>query len=132
MAVLLAYLPSPQGDAALAVAIDEARQRATSAIVVNVTQPAAQVDAPVSVEQGLDAVAARFQQAGVEVEVRQLSPSNDPAGDILAVVEQIGPDVVVIGMRPRNPVGKLVMGSTLTKLLRGVDCPLLVVKAPAA
>lgn len=132
MAVLLAYLPSPQGDAALAAAIDEARQRATSAVVVNVTQPAALVDAPVSVEQRLDAVAAQFQQAGVAVEVRQLPPSNDPAGDILAVVHEIGPDVVVIGMRPRNPVGKLVMGSTLTRLLRGVDSPLLVVKAPSA
>lgn len=51
-------------------------------------------------------------------------------GDILSVVDQIGPDVVVIGMRPRNPVGKLVMGSTLTKLLRGVDCPLLSSRPP--
>jgi nucleotide-binding universal stress UspA family protein len=132
MTVLLAYIDSPEGDAALDVAIGEARQRATDAVVVNVTQPGGGGDSPVSAEQGLDAVAARFQAAGVEVDVRQLPAGTDRAGDILAVVEELEPELVVIGMRPRTPVGKLVMGSTLTRLLRGVACPLLVVKAPGA
>ncbi len=109
MTVLLAYIRSPDGDAALAAAVDEARRRATRAVVVNVTRPVAAVASPMSAEQALDAVAALFEDAGVEVEVRQLPASPDRAGAILAVVSETQPELVVIGMRNRNPVGELII-----------------------
>lgn len=130
MTVLLAYIQTPDGDAALAAAVDEARWRATKAVVVNVTRPVAEVDSPISAEQGLDAVAALFRRAGIDVEVRQLPASPDRAGDILAVMSEIQPELVVIGMRKRNPVGELIIGSTTQRILRGAECPVLVVKAP--
>jgi hypothetical protein len=68
------------------VAVDEARRGATKAVVVSVTRPVAEVDSPMSAEQGLDAVAALFDGAGAEVEVRQLPACPDRAGDILAVI----------------------------------------------
>jgi len=37
--------------------------------------------------------------------------------------------VVVIGLRRRTAVGKLVLGSTSSRLLLGLDCPILAVKA---
>ena len=132
MTVLLAYIHTPDGDAALAAAVDEARWRATRAVVVNVTRPVAEVDSPMSAEQSLDAVAALFEGAGVEVEVRQLPASPDRAGDILAVVSEIQPDLVVIGMRKRNPMGELIIGSTSQRIMRGAECPVLVVKAPTS
>jgi hypothetical protein len=61
MTVLLAYIHTPDGDAALAAVVDEARWRATKAVVVNVTRPVAEVDSPMSAEQTLDAVAAPLQ-----------------------------------------------------------------------
>jgi nucleotide-binding universal stress UspA family protein len=128
--VLLAYIHTPDGDAALAAAVHEARWRATNAVVVNVTRPAAEVNSPISTEQGLDAVAALFQRAGVEVDVRQLPASVDRAGDILAVIAEIQPELVVIGMRRRSPVGELLVGRTSQRILRGAACPVLVVKAP--
>ena len=132
MTVLLAYIHTPDGDAALAAAVDEARWRATRAVVVNVTRPVAEVDSPMSAEQSLDAAAALFEGAGVEVEVRQLPASPDRAGDILAVVSEIQPDLVVIGMRKRNPMGELIIGSTSQRIMRGAECPVLVVKAPTS
>lgn len=130
MTILLGYIHTPEGDAALSFAVEEARSRATKVVVVNVTRPAAEVDAPVSAEQGLDAVAALFESAGVDAEIRQLPASNDRAGDILDVVSEVQPELVVIGMRRRSPVGELLVGSTSQRILRGADCPVLVVKAP--
>jgi nucleotide-binding universal stress UspA family protein len=129
--VLLAYIRTPEGDAALAIAIAEARRRETGGVIVNVTRPAAEVDSPVSAEQNLDAVAARFAEAGVAVEVRQLPAGTDPADGVVAVATEIGPDVVVIGLRRRTAVGKLIVGSTSQRILLGVDAPVLAVKAAA-
>jgi nucleotide-binding universal stress UspA family protein len=129
--VLLAYIRTPEGDAALAIAIAEARRRETGAVVVNVTRPAAAVDSPVSAEQNLDAVAARFAEAGVPVEVRQLPAGTDPADGVVAVATETGPEVVVIGLRRRTAVGKLIIGSTSQQILLGVDAPVLAVKAAA-
>jgi nucleotide-binding universal stress UspA family protein len=129
VAVLLAYIRTPEGDAALATAVDEARRRSTGAIVVNVTRPAAEVDSPLSAEQELDAVAALFAASGVEVDVRQLPAGTDAADGILAVAAETTPEMVVIGLRRRSAVGKLVLGSTSQRILLGVDCPVLAVKA---
>lgn len=130
MAVLVAYIHTPEGEAALTAAVDEARRRTTKAVVVNVTRPAAEVDSPMSAEQVLDAAAALFERAGVEVEVRQLPGSPDRAREILAVTSEIEPELLVIGMRRRSPMGELLIGSTSQRILRGADCPVLVVKAP--
>lgn len=131
MTILLAYIRTPEGDAALSTAIEEARSRATKAVVVNVTRPVAEVDAPVSAEQGLDAVAELFESSGVEVEIRQLPAATDRAGALLQVIGEVGPDLVVIGMRRRAPVAELLIGSTTQRILRGAECPVLVVKAPS-
>jgi nucleotide-binding universal stress UspA family protein len=129
--VLLAYIRTPEGDAALATAVEEARRRGTGAVVVNVTRPASEVDSPVSAEQNLDAVATLFAEAGVPVEVRQLPAGTDPADGVVAVATETGPDVVVIGLRRRTAVGKLIVGSTSQRILLGVDVPVLAVKAAA-
>jgi len=131
MTVLLAYIHTPDGDAALTAAVDEARWRATKA-VVNVTRPVAEVDSPMSAEQTLDAVAALFKRAEVDVEIRQLPASPDRAGAILAVMSEIQPVLVVIGMHKRNPMGEAIIGSTSQRILRGAKCPVLVVKAPTS
>ena len=72
MTVTLAYVFTPEGDAALAAALEEARRRSTDVIVVNVTRPATGEASPYSEEQELDAVQARMAGAGVASEVREL------------------------------------------------------------
>jgi nucleotide-binding universal stress UspA family protein len=73
-----------------------------------------------------------FKEAEVDVEIRQLPASPDRAGAILAVMSEIQPELVVIGMRKRNPVGELIIGSTTQRILRVAECPVLVVKAPTS
>lgn len=131
MTVLLAYIRTPEGDAALKTAVEEAIRRSTDAVVVNVTRPAQEVDSPFSAEQGLDAVTALFAASGVDVEVRQLPPAPDTADAILAAMVETAPDVVVIGLRRRTGVGKFILGSISQRILLDADCPVLAVKAPS-
>jgi nucleotide-binding universal stress UspA family protein len=127
--VLLAYVRTPEGDAALAHAVAEARLRSTDAVIVNVTRPASVIDSPLSAEQLIDAAAALFAASDVKVKVRQLPAGTDPAEGILQVVAETKPELVVIGLRRRSTVGRLMLGSTSQRIMLGVDCPVLAVKA---
>jgi nucleotide-binding universal stress UspA family protein len=128
--VTLAYVFTPEGDAALAAALEEAQRRSTDVIVVNVTRPATGEASPYSEEQELDAVQARMAEAGVASEVRELPAGTDPVDAIIEAAQDTGSELVVIGLRRRTALGKLVLGSTAQRLLLGLDCPVLAVKAP--
>ena len=129
MTVLLAYVRTPEGDAALTVAVQETQLRATDAVVLNITRPQADVDSPFSAEQTLDAVAERFAALGLNAEIWQVPPTNDVAQAILDAVDKAGAELLVIGLRRRTAVGKFVMGSTSQRILLGADCPVVAVKA---
>lgn len=129
MTVLLAYVSTPEGDAALAVAVQETQLRSTGAVVVNITRPEAAIDSPFSAEQTLDAVAQRFADRGLNAEIRQLPPTADAAQTILDVAAEVDAELLVIGLRRRSAVGKIVLGSTSQRILLGADCPVVAVKA---
>lgn len=129
MTVLLAYVRTPEGDAALTVAVQETQLRATDAVVLNVTRPQADIDSPFSAEQTLDAVAERFAALGLNAEIWQVPPTADVAQAILDAVDKAGAELLVIGLRRRSAVGKFVMGSTSQRILLGADCPVVAVKA---
>jgi nucleotide-binding universal stress UspA family protein len=128
--VTLAYLFTPEGDAALAATLEEAQRRSTDVVVVNVTRPATGEASPYSEEQALDAVQAKLAQAGVASEVRELPAGTDPVEAIIEAARDTGSELVVIGLRRRSALGKLVLGSTAQRLLLGLDSPVLAVKAP--
>lgn len=130
MSVVLAYVPTPEGDAALAAAVEEAERRASRVVVVSVTRPEEPGETPFTAEQVLDAVQQRFSAAGVDSELRQLPAGTDVADAVLAAAGEIEAEVVVIGLRRRTALGKLVLGSTAQRLLLGLDCPVLAVKGP--
>lgn len=131
MTVLLAYIRTPEGDAALAAALREAQARDTDAVVVNVTRPASEVDFPMSAEQGLDAIEEQFLLAGVPAEIRQLPGVPDPATAILSVLSEVRPEVAVLGLRVRRPIGELLLSSVTQRVVRDAQCPVLLVKAPS-
>ena len=128
MTILLAYIPTPEGNAALAAALGEATRRGSSVVLVSVLRPDA-IDMPISAEQALDAVVAKFGDAGIPVEVRQLPQGTDPAEAVLSVAAEVSPDMVILGLRRRSSIGKLILGSTAQRILLGVDAPVLAVKS---
>jgi nucleotide-binding universal stress UspA family protein len=55
---------------------------------------------------------------------------NEVVSAILGKVDEIAPELLVIGARRRSPVGKALLGSVTQNILLAVDVPVLVVKSP--
>lgn len=127
MSVVVGYIPNEYGEAALEAGLLEAQRRATSLVVVNSTQGDSLVDERYLGEHGRTELEERLSAAPVAVELRQ-SMGADVAGEILAVVREVGADALVIGIRRRTQVGKMLMGSVATRLLMEAPCPVVAVK----
>ncbi|MFJ8689689.1 universal stress protein [Micromonospora wenchangensis] len=129
MTVLVGYVPSPLGEAALRAAIEQARFRGEPVLVVNTSRGDAYADPRLAPEPVLERVARELTAAGVPHTVRQFVRGRDTAEEIEEIVEAQDVSLVVIGIRHRTPVGKLIMGSTAQEILLRVPCPVLAVKA---
>jgi nucleotide-binding universal stress UspA family protein len=128
MTIVVGYVPTPQGDAALTAAVAEARVHGEHVLVVNMSRDDKLVDAHRADHSDLDRLGTVLSQAGVSHEVRRVEHGTDPAEAILGLVESERPRVLVIGIRHRTAVGKLLLGSTAQRLLLEAPCPVLAVK----
>ncbi|CAN5579554.1 universal stress protein [soil metagenome] len=133
MTIVVGYVPSADGAAALAAAAEEAALRTQRLVVVN---SGARGDFSLDMfadGHDLDAVAADLTRRGIEHEIRQPTSGNSPANELLAVAEEVSATMIVIGMRRRSAVGKLILGSTAQTVMLGAGCSVLAVKtAPPA
>jgi nucleotide-binding universal stress UspA family protein len=131
MAIVVGYVPTKEGAAALATAEAEARLRNAKLVVINSNRGGRDLDAEEArrYEQELQAVRGRLEGAGIEHEVRQLVRGLEPAEDLIAVAEETQAQLIVIGLRRRTPVGKLILGSNAQRILLDAPCPVLAVKA---
>ena len=129
--VVVGYVPKPEGETALAKAIEEARLRDAKLVVVNSHRGGSEFDSNVSTqaERDMAAVKERLQGAGVPFEVRQLVRGFEPAEDLISIAEANEAELIVIGLRRRSPVGKLILGSNAQRVLLDAHCPVLAVKA---
>ncbi|KUM81153.1 universal stress protein [Streptomyces curacoi] len=131
MTILVGYVPSPEGEAALRAGIDEARRRDEKLLVVNTTRGDAYADPRFAQEPDLTHVREDLAALGIEFDIRQVLGARDAAEEIIDLAEQMDASLVVIGLRRRSAVGKLIMGSAAQQILLGVGCPVLAVKAGA-
>lgn len=130
MAVVVGYVPGPPGAAALHAGLQEARLRGARVIVVNASRGDALVDDRFVQGPALDELRARLEESGLAYEIRQPVRGRDITDEVVDVVEEVGADLVVIGLRKRSAVGKLLLGSAAQRLLLEVPCPVLAVKVP--
>lgn len=129
MTVLVGYVPSPLGAAALRAAVEQARFRAEPVLVVNTSRGDAYVDPRLAQDDDLARVVQELTAEGVPHSIRQLVRGRDAAEEIAEIVESEEISLVVIGIRHRTAVGKLIMGSAAQEILLRVPCPVLAVKA---
>lgn len=134
MSVVVGFVRSPEGEAALRRAIDEARLRSTKLVVVHSMEGGSKESSAevIAYREALEEVEARLQGEGVDHEVVELVLGNTPAEDLLEVAGQHRADLIVIGLRRRSPVGKLILGSNAQDVLLQADCAVLAVKASDA
>ena len=126
MLIVVGFLRSPEGKAALDRAIEEAQLRHAEILVVHSLQ-----DEPkeaIAYQDELKNVEERLGHLGLSFRIKEYVRGNSPAEDVLQAAEDEGGDLIVIGIRRRSPVGKLVMGSNAQTILLNANCPVLAVK----
>ncbi len=131
MTLLVGYIPSSQGDAALDAAVAEARLRGTDLVVVNIARGEAVLEKRRLYDDQAQALAARLESTGVPFTIRRELEDGDAADALLDVAQQIDPEYIVIGLRRRSATGKLLFGSNAQRILMDAPCPVITVKAPA-
>ncbi|HYH26004.1 MAG TPA: universal stress protein [Blastococcus sp.] len=128
MTVLVGYVPTAEGEAAFAAALEEASRRSEPLLLLNSPRGGAAVSSDVADDAAVALMADRAREGGVALEVRQSPHSGEIADEVLRVAQETDASVIVIGMRKRSPVGKLLMGSSAQRILLDADRPVLAVK----
>ena len=128
MPVLVGFVPTPEGRAALRRAVLECQLRDTRLIVVNSEYRAVESS---EVDPSAAEVRAACAELGVsepEFEVHRLQNAYEPADHVLSVAEETEAELIVIGLRKRTAVGKLILGGSAQRILLDASCPVLAVK----
>lgn len=131
MAIIVGYVPTREGRAALRRAAEESQLRGQQLIVVNSHRGGRTFDAAEArrFDEELTKVQSELDEAGIDHEVRALVRGQEPSEDLIAVAEETAAEFIVIGLRRRTPVGKLILGSNAQRILLDASCPVLAVKA---
>ena len=129
MTIVVGYVPTPEGEAALDAAIAEARLRDQPLHVVKSSRGDALVDSRFASEEALDRARARLDAAGVVYEIDQRVAGHEASDEVVDAADRVKASLIVIGMRRRTPTGKLITGSQAQRILLDAHCPVLAVKA---
>lgn len=129
MTILVAYVPRPEGQAALNKGIEIAGRRKERLVVVN-TSPGGSKDDP-SMADTLDVerVEKLLTESGIDATFKQFVRGKSVIEEVDEMVASLQVSLLIIGLRKRTPVGKLFLGSVAQEILLSVPCPVLAVKA---
>ena len=129
MTIVVGYVPTPEGDAALTAAIAEAGLRQEPLHIVNTSRGDSLVDSRFASEDALTAVRDTLDKSGVVYEIDQQVGGHDASEELVDIADRLRASLIVIGLRRRTPTGKLLTGSQAQRILLDANCPVLAVKA---
>lgn len=129
MTIVVAYVPRPEGQAALTKGIELAKERNEFLLVVNAT-PGGTGDDPSRADcQDVERVEELISVSGLKYEFKQFVRGKNAVEELEELVTIQNASMLVIGLRKRSAVGKLIMGSMAQEILMTIPCPILAVKA---
>jgi nucleotide-binding universal stress UspA family protein len=128
--IVVGFIDTPEGHAALDTAIEEARLRNGSLVIVNSMHGGSREteDEYVATAEAFAALEDKLRTQGVPFETHEFVRGNSPAQDIIAAVSDTGAGMIVIGIRERSAAGKLLLGSNALDILHDTVVPVLCVK----
>ena len=128
--IVVGYVPTPEGLAAVDYAIGQAQQGDATLVLVNSGHRSNDADPKFAQSDDWDALDQRLTSLGIAHEMRQSVQALSSADEILAAAAELGADLIVIGLRRRSPVGKLFLGSSSQQVILDAACPVVAVKRP--
>lgn len=129
MTILVAYVPRPEGQAALDKGIELAKQNKQHLMVLNAGPGGTHDDASLADVQDCERVEQLLADSGISAEFKKFVRGKSAVEEIEDLVASLPATLVVLGLRSRSKVGKLIMGSVAQDILMTVPCPVLCVKA---
>lgn len=125
--IVVGYTADRYGHAALDHGIAEAKLRDTGLLIINSTAGNSYVDDRFAPAGEIVDLQTQLAASGLEFEVTQ-PVGVDAADELLAAMDRPEAQLLVIGIRHRNPVGKLLMGSVAQQVILECPKPVLAVK----
>jgi nucleotide-binding universal stress UspA family protein len=126
--IVVGYIPTPEGIAALERAKVEAQLAGSRLVVVNTGHNGDFSGTTFATAQDIDAIDVELTEANIPHEVNQPTTGRAASDEILSVATERKAALIVIGIRRRSQVGKLILGSTAQQILLDAPCPVLAVK----
>ncbi len=129
MTVVVGFVPTAEGAAAVDRGVEEARLRGLPLVVVHSSRGGErEAQSDWELRDELDRLGQRLRADGVDADVHEIVRGHSPAEDLLQVARDRAASLIVIGLRRRTSVGKLLLGSNAQQILMAADCPVLAVK----
>lgn len=130
MLIVVGFLRSPEGQAAVERAVEEAQLRDAELLVVHSARGGGRDETEElrGYHEALERLEEDLERTGIRFRVKEYVRGNSPSEDLLLAAEEEDADLLVIGLRRRSPVGKLVLGSNAQDVLLQADCAVLTVK----
>ena len=107
MKILVGYIPTPEGLAAVDWAIDYAKTMSGSLTVINTGKNGDYSHPQFASAQDIDALDAQLTEEGIEHEIQRPTDGLPASENILSTASEIDADLIVIGLRKRSPGRKV-------------------------
>jgi nucleotide-binding universal stress UspA family protein len=130
MSVIVGYMSSDRGRAALELGISEAKLRSTDLVVVHSLHGAGVDDDEdvVASDRELALIDEELSKEGITYSIHNFVRGNSPAEDIVQAARDLGGELIVIGLRQRTSAGKFLLGSNAHDILMSGPCPVLTIR----
>lgn len=130
--IVTGFVDTPEGNHALDTAIEEAKRRSASLVVVH-SLVGGRSTSEEEIQAGREAaekIEERLKGEDIDHEIKTYVRGQTPAEDVLQAARDFDADLIVIGYRRRTSTGKALLGSAAQDILMGAPCPVLATLAP--
>lgn len=130
MSILVAYIPTPQGEAALDAAIERAVQFDTALHLVNVVRDSVESDPRHASTDQLAYAEQTARRAGVrdvDSRTRHIDEGDEIADAIMSEVEKTGAETLVLGARYGGANDPRYLGNTIQTVIADSPADVLIV-----
>ena len=130
--ILVGYIPTPEGIAALDYAIAYATQNSARLTVVNTGKDGDYAHPQYATAEDVDTIDDLLAGKNVDHTIVRPTDGKPAAEALLDTAAEVGADTIIIGVRRRSPVGKMLTGSTAQAVILRAECPVIAVKPQRA